>query len=62
MGISCPTEGRTAGKAGGSEHKKREVGQRSEGRDATAMGDMQRDREGSKWEEGGGSGGGGFLN
>lgn len=62
MGISCPTEGRTAGKAGGSQHKKREVGQRSEGRDATAVGDMQRDREGSKRGDGGGGGGEGFLN
>lgn len=60
MGISCPTEGRTAGTAGGSEHKKREVGHRSKGREATAVGDMQRDGDGSKWEDGGG--GGGFLN
>lgn len=56
MGIRCPTEGQMAGKAGGSEHKKREVGQWSEGRDATAIGGMQREKEGSKWEDGGGSG------
>lgn len=62
-GRSCPTEGRTSGKAGGSEKKGKWVSG-LKGGTVTAIGDMQPGREGSEREDGGGGGreGKGFLN